>query len=117
FRVRVRVWRCTLRSSSNRAQRSACACMIWSMASSQWSVGRVLARWKLALVPVGFSMIVYGNSLYGGPNQRLGWVLFLAGWVITVSGMPAWKRFVDEDPLRAGYERYVWVVFFLILFL
>nr|WP_285562811.1 hypothetical protein [Streptomyces hygroscopicus] len=87
------------------------------MASLQWSVGRALARWKLALVPVGFSMIVYGNSLYGGPNQLLGWVLFLAGWVITVSGMPAWKRFVDEDPLRSGYERYVWVVFFLVLFL
>lgn len=115
--MRVRVWRCTLRSSSNRAQRSACACTIWSMTSSQWSIGRVLARWKLALVPAGFSIILYGNDLYGGPHLRLGWVLFIAGWVITVSGMPAWKRFVDEDPLRAGYERYVWVVFFLVLFL
>ncbi|WP_158761747.1 hypothetical protein [Streptomyces sp. NRRL S-146] len=87
------------------------------MASSQWTIGSVLARWKLALVPVGFSIILYGNDLYGSPHQRLGRVLFIAGWVITVSGMPTWKRFVDEDPLRAGYERYAWVVLFLILFL
>ncbi|MFI0736419.1 hypothetical protein ACH4S9_46730 [Streptomyces sp. NPDC021225] len=69
------------------------------------SIDRMRAHWKLAWVPLGFSATLYGNSLYGTSHQRLGLVLFLGGWVLTVCGMPALKRFVDENPLREENEK------------
>ncbi|MFJ9590575.1 hypothetical protein [Streptomyces acidicola] len=71
-----------------------------------WQRGTSLmcAHWKLAWVPLGFSAVLYGNSLYGTSQQRLGLALFLGGWVLTVCGLPALRRFLDENPLRKEDE-------------
>ncbi|MFJ6393982.1 hypothetical protein ACIQJT_41130 [Streptomyces sp. NPDC091972] len=83
----------------------------------QRSVGRMRAHRKLAWAPLGFSAIVYGNVLYESSQQRLGMALFLGGWVVAVGGMPAWKRFLDEDPLREGNQKVALLVGFMLVFL
>ncbi|ESP95765.1 hypothetical protein B591_31228 (plasmid) [Streptomyces sp. GBA 94-10 4N24] len=62
------------------------------------------AHWKLAWVPLGFSAILYGNSLYETSQQRLGLILFFGGWFLSFCGMPALRRFLDENPLRKEDE-------------
>lgn len=83
----------------------------------QRSVGRVRAHWKLACSPLGLSFIVYGNVLYEAPQQDLGRVLFWCGWVVAIGGMPALKRFLEEDPLREGNQKVALLVGFMLLFL
>ncbi|MEV6400796.1 hypothetical protein AB0M39_39485 [Streptomyces sp. NPDC051907] len=87
------------------------------MTSWQRKLGSMRAHWKLALSPLGFSAVLYGNSLYESSHQRLGLVFFLGGWVIAIGGVSAWQRFIDENPLRGGYEKIALLGFFLLFFL
>ncbi|MER7042711.1 hypothetical protein [Streptomyces microflavus] len=87
------------------------------MTLRQRSIGRLRAHWKLAWSPLGLSFTAYGNVLYETPQQDLGRVLFWCGCVIAIGGLPALKRFVDEDPLREGNQKVALLVGFMLLFL
>lgn len=67
---------------------------------------RVRAYWPAVLVPLGFAISLYSNRAYPAPWAA---VLYWCGFLITSSGLPAVKRFVDAGPLRGGLLRVVMV--------
>jgi hypothetical protein len=83
----------------------------------QQSIGRMLSHWKLAWTPLGFLAILYGNSLYETSQHRLGMALFFGGWFAAIGGTPAWKRFLEEDPIREGNQKVAWLAILLLVFL
>ncbi|MGW4049510.1 hypothetical protein ACWENA_01640 [Streptomyces sp. NPDC004779] len=66
------------------------------------TVRTVRTHWKLALLPLGFAIIVYGDVLFRDGRRGVGQFVFLGGWVVAISGMPALTRYLKANHLREG---------------
>ncbi|MFD3729035.1 hypothetical protein [Streptomyces sp. NPDC058671] len=71
------------------------------------------AHWKLVLLPLGFAVIMYGDLLFRDGQQGLGKFLFIGGWVVAFSGMPAMNRYLKANHLREGILK-IFVILFIV---
>ncbi|GAA2338404.1 hypothetical protein GCM10010431_72290 [Streptomyces kunmingensis] len=67
---------------------------------------------QLALIPLGFASIMYGDLLFRDGHRVLDQVFFIGGWVVAISGIPALNRYLKANHLREGVLK-----IFLILFI
>ncbi|MFC8247378.1 hypothetical protein [Streptomyces chartreusis] len=75
------------------------------------SVRTVRTHWKLAVLPLGFATILYGDLLFRDGQQRLGKFLFIGGWVVAFAGMPALNRYLKANHLREGILKIFAILF------
>ncbi|KAB2975577.1 hypothetical protein [Streptomyces sp. SS1-1] len=68
---------------------------------------------QLALLPLGFASIMYGDLLFRDGQQGLGKFLFISGWVVALSGMPALNRYLKANHLREGILK-IFVILFIV---
>lgn len=68
---------------------------------------------QLALLPLGFASIMYGDLLFRDGQRGLGKFLFISGWVVALSGMPALNRYLKANHLREGILK-IFVILFMV---
>ncbi|EGG44542.1 hypothetical protein SGM_5357 [Streptomyces griseoaurantiacus M045] len=68
---------------------------------------------QLALLPLGFASIMYGDLLFRDGQRELGKFLFISGWVVALSGMPALNRYLKANHLREGILK-IFVILFIV---
>ncbi|MDX5563929.1 hypothetical protein PYK79_12020 [Streptomyces sp. ID05-04B] len=68
---------------------------------------------QLALLPLGFASIMYGDLLFRDGQRGLGKFLFISGWVVALSGMPALNRYLKANHLREGILK-IFVILFIV---
>ncbi|MGW4233411.1 hypothetical protein ACWEF9_29805 [Streptomyces sp. NPDC004980] len=68
---------------------------------------------QLALLPLGFASILYGDLLFRDGQRGLGKFLFISGWVVALSGMPALNRYLKANHLREGILK-IFVILFIV---
>ncbi|MGC9498569.1 hypothetical protein [Streptomyces sp. WG7] len=68
---------------------------------------------QLALLPLGFASIMYGDLLFRDGQRGLGKFLFIGGWVVALSGMPALNRYLKANHLREGILK-IFVILFIV---
>ncbi|WP_435271882.1 hypothetical protein [Streptomyces parvulus] len=68
---------------------------------------------QLALLPIGFASIMYGDLLFRDGQRGLGKFLFISGWVVALSGMPALNRYLKASHLREGILK-IFVILFIV---
>ncbi|MGP3777063.1 hypothetical protein ACTWJ8_40145 (plasmid) [Streptomyces sp. SDT5-1] len=69
------------------------------------SVRAARTYWQLALPPLGFVGIAWGDLLYRGGQRGLSNWVFVGGWVLMMSGIPTLNRYLKANPLREGLLR------------
>ncbi|MFD7059006.1 hypothetical protein [Streptomyces sp. NPDC059906] len=68
---------------------------------------------QLALLPLGFASIMYGDLLFRDGQRGLGKFLFISGWVVVLSGMPALNRYLKANHLSEGILK-IFVILFIV---
>ncbi|MFJ4500378.1 hypothetical protein [Streptomyces sp. NPDC088864] len=68
---------------------------------------------QLALLPLGFASIMYGDLLFRDGQRGLGKFLSISGWVVALSGMPALNRYLKANHLREGILK-IFVILFIV---
>jgi hypothetical protein len=68
---------------------------------------------QLALLPLGLASIMSGDLLFRDGQRVLGMFLFIGGWVVAFSGMPALNRYLKANHLREGVLK-IFVILFIV---
>lgn len=61
-----------------------------------WGTGPVRTHWRRVLLPAGFALNLWGNTLYETPDRTLGVILFFSGLALAVHGRRPWVGFTEK---------------------
>lgn len=59
------------------------------------------------MLPIGFVLNVWGNTLYDTPHRIAGLILFVGGLVLTLHGVKSWRGFADDWRTPKRFRQWV----------